>query len=46
MNFTDWQNGLLLMAGDIIQWISAGAAIVLLILAMLLPVVRMIKSGR
>lgn len=46
MNLADWQNGLLLVAGDIIQWISAGSAVVLLILAMLLPVVRMIKSGR
>ena len=46
MNFIDWQDGLLIMAGDLIQWISAGSAVAMLVLAMALPVVKMIKSGR
>lgn len=44
MNFADFQEGLLVMCGDLIQWISAGTMVAFLILAMLLPVVRLLKS--
>lgn len=44
MNFTDWQDGLLIIAGDLIQWISAGTLLALILLAMLLPVIRLLKS--
>lgn len=44
MNFVDWQDGLIIMAGDLIQWISAGTLLALILLAMLLPVVRLLKS--